>query len=156
MRRPSPTDAPTELFRATPERRLTLLKAAWPAAVGPELARRSEVVALEGGRARIRVADATWRRGLWRMRSDVLARLRRVAGAAAPHALSFVEGPVAAPADQSRREPPSVEPVPLPPALADAVELIPDEATRARFRETVGRYLARFPPQTGAGDEDGV
>jgi hypothetical protein len=154
MRRPSPTDAPTELFRATPARRLTLLKAAWPVAVGPEMARRSEVVALDGARARIRVADATWRRSLWRMRGDLLARLRKVAGAAAPYALSFVEGPVAAPPGRPGSPTRAVEPVPLPPALADAAELIPDDATRERFRETVGRYLARFPPQTAAGDDD--
>jgi hypothetical protein len=154
MKRPSPADAPTELFRAAPVRRLALLKAVWPVAVGPELARRSEVVALEGARARIRVADATWRRGLWRMRSDLLARLRRVAGTAAPHALSFVEGPVVAPAERPETRIPAVDPVPLPPALADAVELIPDDATRERFREAVGRYLARFPPQPAAGDGD--
>ena len=66
MKRPSPADRGTELFRATPARRLALLKAAWPAAVGPELARRSEVVALDGDIARIRVPDAIWRRSLWR------------------------------------------------------------------------------------------
>ncbi len=154
MKRSSPASLGVEVFRATPARRLTLLKAAWPAAVGRELARRSEVVALDGDLARIRVSDAVWRRSLWRMRQDLIGRLRRIAGRAAPHALSFVEGPVAA-----RVEPPVpkarvVEPVPLPPVVAEAAALIPDDDTRQRFREAVGRYLSRFPPQTAAGATD--
>jgi hypothetical protein len=158
MKRTSPTSLGAEIFRATPARRLTLLKAAWPAAVGPELARRSEVVALDGDLVRIRVTDAIWRRSLWRMRKDLITRLRAIAGRAAPHALSFVEGPVT-----PRAEPPApkarvVEAVPLPPVVAEAAALIPDDDTRQRFREAVGRYLSRFPPQTAAGaaeDESG-
>lgn len=157
MKRSAPSDLAAELLRAAPGRRLTLLKAAWPAAVGPEIARRSEVVALEGDLVRIRVADAIWRRSVWRMRADLLARFRRIAGSAAPHALSFVEGPVAARAEPPAPEAPRVEPATLPPAVAEAVDLIPDEATRARFREAVGRYLARFGPQPdGDGGDDGA
>jgi hypothetical protein len=152
MKRSSPADLPSELFRATPARRLALLQAAWPAAVGPELARRSEVVALEGSRARIRVVDATWRRSLWRMRRDLLARLRRVAGVAAPHALSFVEGPVSVPPEPSRPHTAVLEPGPLSPALAHATDRIPDHAVREGFRETAARYLARFPPHTTSDD----
>jgi hypothetical protein len=146
MKRSTSTDLAAELFRATPARRLILLKAAWPAAVGPELARRSEVVALDGDRARIRVPDGVWRRGLWRMRTDLVARLRRIAGSAAPWGLSFVEGPVTPPAEAPGREEPPVQPVPLPPAVADAARLIPDDVTRQRFHDVVGRYLARFAP----------
>jgi hypothetical protein len=156
MKRSAPADLAAELFRAAPERRLVLLKAAWPVAVGPELARRSEVVALDGDLVRIRVPDAIWRRSLWRMRKDLLTRLRRIAGSAAPHAMGFVEGPVAATTDAST---PSTRQVavaaaPLPPLVADAADLIADDDTRERFRETVGRYLARFPPQTAAGEAD--
>lgn len=154
MKRSSAADLPAEIFRATPARRLALLKAAWPAAVGPELARRSEVVALDGDLARIRVADAMWRRSLWRMRKDLIGRLRRVAGSAAPYALTFVEGPVTARLEPPTSEIPVLEPAPLPPVVADAAELIPDDATRERFRNAVGRYLARFPPQTGRGEAD--
>jgi hypothetical protein len=154
MKRPSPADLAAELFRATPGRRLALLKAAWPAAVGPELARRSEVVALDGDLARIRVPDAIWRRSLWRMRKDLVGRLRRITGSAGPWALTFVEGPVAAPADPPTPQTRAVRPAPLPPGVADAADLIPDDATRERFREAAGRYLARFPPQTAAGETD--
>ncbi|MCG6927542.1 MAG: DUF721 domain-containing protein [Acidobacteria bacterium] len=154
MKRSAAADLPAALFRETPARRLALLKAAWPAAVGPELARRSEVVALDGDLARIRVADAMWRRSLWRMRKDLIGRLRRVAGSAAPYALTFVEGPVATPVEATTPEIRVLEPAPLPPVVADAAELIPDDATRRRFQDAVGRYLARFPPQTGTGEAD--
>jgi hypothetical protein len=146
MRRTTPSDLAADLFGAHRSRRLTLLKAAWPAAVGPDLARRSEVVALDGDLLRVRVADAPWRRSLWRMRSDLLARLRQVAGSAAPHALGFAEGPVAA-SERSEAAPAPVRAaVPLPPALAAAADQIPDSDTRERFRKAAGLYLGRFAP----------
>jgi len=154
MKRSAPADLAAQLLRAAPGRRLTLLKAAWPAAVGPELARRSEVVALDGDLMRVRVADAIWRRSLWRMRTDLLKRLRRIAGSTAPHALSFVEGPVAPTLDRQNPGPRTLAPAPLPPAIAEAADLIPDDDTRQRFRDAVGRYLARFPLPAAAGVAD--
>jgi hypothetical protein len=56
------------LFGGSPVRTLALLRAAWPKAVGPELARRTEVLTLEGGALRLRVPDAGWRRHLLQMR----------------------------------------------------------------------------------------
>jgi hypothetical protein len=145
MKRATPSDLAADLFGATPARRLTLMKAAWAVAVGADLARRSEVVALDGELLRVRVPDATWRRSLWRMRSDLLARLRQVAGSAAPHALGFAEGPVA---DSEARDAPPRSAVgtvvPLPPALAAAADKIPDPEARERFRQAAGRYLGRF------------
>ena len=155
MKRSSPAELSADVFRATPGRRLALLKAAWPAAVGPELARRSEVVALDGDLARIRVPDAIWRRSLWRMRKDLVGRLRRITGSAGPWALTFVEGPVAASLAPPPPEIRVLEPAALPRAVADAAERIPDDATRERFREVVGRYVARFPPRAETGEADG-
>jgi hypothetical protein len=149
MRRATPSDLAADLFGATRARRLTLLKVAWPAAVGPDLARRSEVVALDGDLLRIRVPDAPWRRSLWRMRSDLLARLRKVAGSAAPHALGFTEGPVAASAESEAAPAPARVAVSLPPALAAAADQIPDPETRERFRQAAGLYLGRFAPASG-------
>jgi hypothetical protein len=144
MKRTTPYDLAADLFGATPARRLTLMKAAWPAAVGADLARRSEVVALDGDLLRVRVPDATWRRSLWRMRSDLLGRLRQVAGSAAPHALGFAEGPVAgSEATETTAAAPTVA-VPLPPALVAAADQIPDLDTRERFRKSARRYLGRF------------
>ena len=144
MKRTTPSDRSAHLFGASPSHRLTLLKAAWPAAVGSDLARRSEVVALDGNLLRIRVPDATWRRSLWRMRSDLLARLGKIAGSAAPRSLGFSEGQVTASLQpEAPPSPPSVV-VPLPPLVAEAAERIEDGEMREQFRQVVGRYLGSF------------
>ncbi len=145
MKHTTPADLAADLFGAAPARRLLFLKAVWPAAVGSDLARRSEVVALNGDLLRIRVPDAIWRKSLWRMRSDLLARLRRVAGSAAPHALGFAEGMVTVTTEEAAPRAPAVVARPLPAALAEAADAIPDAEVRERFRETAGRYLGRFP-----------
>src|SRR5512140_1071016 len=144
MERPRDPDLAARLFGSSPERALTLMRAAWPAAVGAELARRTELIAFDSGVLRIRVPDATWRRGLWRMRGDILARLRSIAGQAAPRSLGFVEGAVA------------VAEVPVVPAGATAVapavpasvvlaaSSIGDADLRARFLAAAGHYLGRF------------
>ena len=146
MKRTIPADLAADLFGAAPVRRLVFLKAAWPAAVGAELARRSEVVALDGDLLRIQVPDAIWRKSLWRMRSDLLTRLRRIAGSAAPHALGFAEGLVTGNPREPIPPPPTVVALPLPDDLAKAAEAIPDAEVRELFREAVGRYLGRFSP----------
>ena len=104
MQRPPAPDLAAQLFGSSPERTLLLMRAAWPVAVGPELARRTEVVALDREVLRVRVPDATWQRGLARMRGDIMRRLREIAGAAAPRSLGFVLGPVSA--SQARETPP--------------------------------------------------
>ncbi len=135
------------LFGGHPARALALMRAAWPAVVGPELARRTEVVAFDSGLLRVSVPDETWRRGLARMRRDLLGRLRGVAGGAAPRSLGFVVEP--------RPLPPlpptaAVEaPVEPPQSLVEAAETIPDAALRARFLDAAARYLARFGGEPG-------
>jgi len=150
MDRPSQPDLAARLFGASPERALTLLRAVWPAAVGPKLARRTEVVAFDRGLLRIRVPDAGWRRQLVRMRSEILTRIRRIAGGVAPHALGFVEGPVAALAPSDAPPVTPASPATAPPDVAAAAESITDPALRARFLAAAGRYLRRFGPRSGA------
>jgi hypothetical protein len=132
------------LFGGTPETTLALLRAAWPAAVGAELARRTEVITLESGTLRVRVPDATWRRGLLKMRGDILGRLRSVAGDLAPVRLGFVEGEVVAtPADAPPRG--EAGPAASPTAsLVAAAAGIEDEEVRQRFLTVAARYLRRF------------
>jgi len=156
MKPGTPPDLAATLFGAEPAHRLILLKAAWPSAVGQRLARRSEAVALDGEVLRIRVPDGTWRRNLWRMRSDLLSRLRQVAGRAAPRGLGFVEGPVT-----GTPEPPppaaAPPPAPLPPAVAAAAATIADDEIRRRFETAAARYFGRFAvgDQTAEGDGTG-
>jgi hypothetical protein len=135
------SDLATKLFGSDPARALALLRAAWPLAVGPELARRTEVIALEGNTLRIGVPDAGWRRGLLKMQRDILGRLHRVAGDLAPRRLGFKDGCAPRPADPGPI--PAVAPAPrVPPAVAAAAEGIEDPEIRARFLETAARYLA--------------
>ncbi len=135
----------SQLFGADATRALALLRAAWPLAVGPELARRTEVLALEGGSLRIGVPDAGWRKGLLRMQGQILSRLREVAGDLAPRRLGFKDG-LRTPVADPEPVPPSPPRRPVPAGLAAEAERIADPEVRARFLETAARYLSRSTP----------
>ena len=92
MERISGRSLAARLFGASPARTLALIEAAWPLAVGPELARRTEVLGIEGGTLRVRVPDAGWRKVLHRMQPQILAHLREIAGDLAPKRMGFVDG----------------------------------------------------------------
>ncbi|HSD28660.1 MAG TPA: DciA family protein, partial [Vicinamibacteria bacterium] len=115
MDRTRDPDFAARLFGARPEHTLALLRSAWPVAVGPELAHRTEVVALDRGILRVKVKDARWQRTLLRMRSDILSRLRGVAAGAAPRGLGFVVGPLAAPPAPPALVLTAAPPAPAPP-----------------------------------------
>jgi hypothetical protein len=114
------------LFGSDPARRLLLLQAVWPQAVGPELARRCAPVGLQRDVLRVRVPDAAWRKVLWSMRGRVLERLRTASGPLAPERLAFVEGP-GAPAPER----PAAVPLPSATVLLSAAPPLPDEVGRA-------------------------
>ena len=95
MERISGRSLAAQLFGASPARTLALLEAAWPLAVGPELARRTEVLGIERGTLRVRVPDAGWRKVLHRMQPQILSHLREIAGDLAPRRMGFVEGGLA-------------------------------------------------------------
>jgi hypothetical protein len=138
------------LFADKPEHQVALLRAAWPAAVGAELARRTEVVALEGKTLRVRVPDGRWRKTLHGMSRDIIVRLRETTGPLAPARLGFMEMRPDTPAP----EPPPAEATPppapaetgdhaLPESVAAAAGSIPDPELRARFLASARLYLAR-------------
>jgi hypothetical protein len=134
------------------------MRAAWPVAVGADLAQRTQVVAIDRDVLRIKVPDPRWQRTLLRMRRDILSRLRGVAGDAAPWALGFVVGPVPRGAEPS--SPPSTRgtteaPPPVPAAVTDAAAGIADREIRARFLEVASRYLARFRGDQAGGGRSG-
>jgi len=134
------------LFDGGTAARLALLRALWPAAVGPEIARRTEVIGIEGDVLRVRVADAGWRKALFRVYRDIIVRLRRDAGPLAPARLGFLEGPVA--------DPPQPPPAPtatprLPASVKEAAAAIGDDDVRTRFLETAARYIGRTESQRG-------
>ena len=131
----------TELFRR-PEAHLALIRAVWPLAVGEGLALRSEVVALEGRTARIRVADAGWRRAIHSSQRTILGRLKGLAGELAPNRLGIMEGPVeTAPARSAPKTAGKTEPSA---DLVAAAQEIPDDSLRREFLETAARYQSRF------------
>jgi len=156
-----------------PDQALVLLRAAWPAAVGADVARRTEVIALERGTLRIRVPDAGWRKVLHRMRGPILSRLGAVAGDLAPRNLGFLEAsmttalalptlpplpdglatssdptPTRPASHGAPANPAAPEPVPAPlppPSVTEAAQAIADPDVRARFLASAGLYLDRHP-----------
>ena len=133
------------IFGGRPGATLALLRAAWPGVVGPDVARRTEVLGLDGTTLRVRAADAGWRKVLHRMQREILGRLREAAGELAPRRLGFTEGPVAG--DSEPPEPLPHSPPPsearLSPAVVSEAQAIADPEIRGRFLETAARYLAR-------------
>jgi hypothetical protein len=139
------TSLARRLFGTVPARTLALVRAAWPRAVGPDLARRTEVLALDDGTLRVRVPDARWRKELHRMQRDILGRLYEIVGDLAPRRLGFLEGPVAAapgPAPEAARTAPSGPPTPSAEVLAGAA-VLDDPEMRRHFLEVAARYLER-------------
>ena len=131
------------VFRSEPAR-LALIKSAWPFAVGPDLARRTEVLALEGRTLRVRVPDAAWRKALHRMQPQIVARLRTIAGELGPSRLGFSEGQVAAPAEtKPAASTASGGVAALDPEVAAAAERIADAELRQAFLASASRYLSR-------------
>jgi hypothetical protein len=138
------------LFPRGSPQALALLRALWPAAVGDEVARRTELIYVEAGTLRVAVPDGRWRLALHRMRREILARLREAAGDLAPRRLGFSE----------RSLPPPPEAVPKAPravprgasaasaALREAASAIGDPELRTRFLDVASRYLARFEAET--------
>jgi hypothetical protein len=135
----------SRLFGQRPAATLALMQAAWPLAVGRELARRTEVLAVEGRALRVRVPDARWRKVLHRMQPQILGQLRLIAGDLAPMRLGFTEGPVAAavePEENRAIDAPRVTPA-APPDLAEQAASIADPEIRALFLRSAALYLKR-------------
>ena len=143
MRRIGDAGLARRLFGTVPFRTLALVRAAWPRAVGPDLARRTEVVALEAATLRVRVPDARWRKELHRMQPQILARLREIVGDLAPRRLGFMEGPIApAPSREAALTVPSTTPT-APPEVVAGASVLDDAELRRRFLEVAARYLDR-------------
>lgn len=142
LTRPETRGLAARIFAAGPEARLALLRACWRLAVGEDLARRTEVLAIEGDTLRLRVPDARWRNVLHRMQREILIRFRSAVGELAPKRLGFSEGPVATDVAQPAA-PERPEPKPLSPELALCAGTIADPEIRGRFLLTAARYLSR-------------
>jgi hypothetical protein len=145
------------LFPPGSRQSLELMRAAWPLAVGKDLARRTVVLAVEGRTLRVRVPDARWRKVLHRMRGDIVQKLRAVAGDAAPDRLGLQEeapGTVRGAAPDEAPAAAQGAPAPPPRALAEAARAIDDEDLRRAFLETAARYLGRAPRKKGPTEKE--
>ncbi len=150
LRKAEPASLATQLFGGNPARTTTLIQAAWARVVGPELARRTEAVAVEGSTLRVRVPDVRWQKVLHRMQPEILLALRALAGDLAPRRLGFVTGAVLPSPTPPVETPAEVRPPVLPDELRRVADAIGDPELRGQFLATAGRYLAR-----GAGRKDG-
>ena len=133
--------AASDIFDAP--RALPLLQACWPAAVGRRLAERTEVVSLDGGTLVVRVPDTRYSRILFRLRREILARLREAVGRRAPRALGFLEGAQAPPAEAAPAPRVAHPAAALSAELARASRAIEDEEIRALFVASAAGYLAQ-------------
>jgi hypothetical protein len=130
-----------QIFGRRPEHTLALLRAAWPAAVGPELARRTEVVALDRRMLRVRVPDVRWQKVLHRMQRQILERLWRATGDLAPKSLGFHLGAVSgAPVSEAPANAPAAPP-PVPDSIREAAQTIADPELREQYTQAAARYL---------------
>ena len=131
------------LFPQGSERTLYLARVAWPGAVGEELSRRTEVLALEGPTLRVMVPSGGWKKVLHRLAPQILSRLRKTMGELAPKRLGLTEGLPAAP-ESTAAPPAALSHRPAPPAsVAEAAEQIDDPEIRRMFLEAAGAYLER-------------
>jgi hypothetical protein len=132
------------LFSASSSSGYILVRGLWPGVVGPEIARRTEVVALQERTLRVRVSDSRWMRVLHRMQHVILGRLAQQLGAFAPNQIGFVEGPLSPRSERARAKsvetPQDAEP---PQQVTAAAAAIDDPDLRGRFIETASRYLRR-------------
>jgi predicted nucleic acid-binding Zn ribbon protein len=77
------------LQRAAPKTPLAAVQAAWPRAVGEQLAAVAKPVSERGGTLTIECADAVWAQELDLMQDALLQRLQEELGDQAPRGLRF-------------------------------------------------------------------
>jgi len=130
----------SQLFGRDPAASLALLRACWPHAVGKEIARRTEILAVRGRTLLVRVPDPGWQKVLHRMEPAILAGLRSLAAELAPVRLGFSQGVVA---DTPAVARPTPHPAPgaLPAEVKAAATAIDDDELRARFLSAAALYL---------------
>jgi predicted nucleic acid-binding Zn ribbon protein len=87
--RPAANALQAALQRAAPKTPLAAVQAAWPTAVGGQLAAVAAPVSERQGTLTIECADAVWAQELDLMQEALLERLRAAVGEQAPRALRF-------------------------------------------------------------------
>jgi hypothetical protein len=131
-----------ELARFGASTELAQLVDAWPAAVGPEIARNAWPARLQrDGALRVHARDSVWAFELGARADEIGRRL----GELAPARLVFVAGPVPEPAPDIGAEPPPAGSRPSPEHEAEAASLVRgicDENLRKIVAKTIAAGLA--------------
>ena len=125
---------------------LAAIVAAWPAAVGPENARRAWPARIgRDGTLHVHTADAVWAHQLTMLGPQVLAALGARLGTAAPASIRFAAGPLPAPADlEQARRPTPAEPTPDDVAEASSLTAsLADDELRDLVSRAAAASLAR-------------
>ena len=132
-----------ELARFGPASGMAPLVEAWPAAVGPQIARNAWPARLaRDGTLHVHTQDSIWAFELTTRAEEIRARLGKVA----PRRMAFAPGPLPEPAldlpDEVRDRPP--EPTPEHVAKADSLtRVIRDEELRKVVSKAVAMSLSR-------------
>ena len=136
-------DVKRELGRFGPVSGMAPLVEAWPAAVGPEIARNAWPARIaRDGTLHVHTQDSIWAFELTTRAEEIRSRL----GTVAPRRMAFAPGPLPepplAPAEEVRRRPP--EPTPEHIAKAESLtRLIRDEELRKVVAKAAAASLSR-------------
>ncbi len=106
-----------------------LARAAWPLAVGKNVARVSAPKALVRGNLIVEVEDAVWQQQLFRLRFQILPKLCELLGAGVVRDLEFRIAPAAP------RRPPQFAERARPLESNDEADRIPDPALRIVYKQ---------------------
>jgi hypothetical protein len=141
-------DVRRELSRFGPAAGMGKLVEAWPAAVGPTIARNAWPARVaRDGTLHVATSSSAWAFELGQLQDDVLRRLRAAIGASAPAKVRFAVGRLpehGGSADTDTAA--NVLPEPTPEVLAQATELaagIEDEELRNLVAKAAAQSLSR-------------
>ena len=143
---PLQTPSLPRFFAEAEPHRLAVLKSLWPAIAGEAVSNHTEVVGIQGDVMRVRADTASWLKTVRDLKGTLVLRLQRSAGALAPRALAFVEGPVTPRPPRLKVRPP-LTPVPvsaLPKEVQAAANLIPTPEGREVYLRAATAFEARF------------
>ena len=121
---------------------VALVEKRWASVVGPEIARRSEPEALEGGVLTVRVTDPAWGKMILKLQDRIVPALNRAVGKGLVRRINFTKR-------DKLQNPAPISPAPAifvalgppPESVMRASERIPDEELRAAVRKSASLYL---------------
>jgi predicted nucleic acid-binding Zn ribbon protein len=135
-------EAEQELARFEPAPGLLVLVAAWPRAVGDEIARNAWPARIaRDGTLHVSTSSSTWAFELTQLESDVLGRLRRELAGDVPKKLRFAPGPLPSPEGEPASEAAS-EPLVASAKARSQADLLTAGIEDEELREMVARAAA--------------